>query len=109
MPSHVALLVVIIFAKNGQSCSYGQAKYNLSKEGSQVIRWKYFFSPNEQPKVFTGGDLVLFSGKFIVENSEQCIAVTYSSTLDTGNPNHEFDITGVSPCIPHCMFLAVVN
>ncbi|CAG8787024.1 25502_t:CDS:2 [Gigaspora margarita] len=97
MPSHVTLLVVIIFAKNSQSCSYGQAKYNLTKEQSQ------------QPKVFTGGDLVLFSGKFIVENSEQCIAITYSSTLDTRNPNHEFDIAGVSPCISHCIFSAVVN
>ncbi|CAG8700008.1 1301_t:CDS:2 [Gigaspora margarita] len=63
MPSHVVLLVVIISAKNGQSCLYGQAKYNLTKEG----------------------------------------------TLDTRNPNHEFDATGVSPCIPHCMFSVVVN
>ncbi|RIB18271.1 hypothetical protein C2G38_2185093 [Gigaspora rosea] len=70
MPSHIALLVVIISAKNGQSCSYGQAKYNLTKEGSQVIRW---------------------------------------NTLDAGNPNREFDITGVPPCISHCMFSAVVN
>ncbi|RIB21051.1 hypothetical protein C2G38_2177659 [Gigaspora rosea] len=96
MPSHVALLVAIVSARNNQSCLYGQAKYNLTKETSQ------------QPKIFTGGDLVFISGKFVVENSEQCVTVTYASIIDN-NPSHEFDTTNIPPCIPHCMFSVVVN
>ncbi|CAG8701465.1 26284_t:CDS:2, partial [Dentiscutata erythropus] len=60
------------------------------------------------PKIFSGGDLVFISGKFVVENSEQCVTITYASIIDN-NPSHEFDTTSIPPCIPHCMFSVVVN
>ncbi|CAG8542619.1 1997_t:CDS:1 [Scutellospora calospora] len=109
MPSHVALLIAITFVKNGRLCSYGLAKYKISNETSQIIRWKYFFLTNEQPQLFTSGDLVFISGKYVVENSEQCVTITYASIIDTGNPNHEFDVSDVPICLPHCMFSVTAN
>ncbi|CAG8661588.1 15438_t:CDS:2, partial [Gigaspora margarita] len=108
MPSHVALLVAIVSARNNQSCLYDQAKYNLTKKILQVIKWKYFFSPNEQPKIFTGSNLVFISGKFVIENLEQCVTVMYASIIDN-NPGHKFDTINIPPCIPYCMFSMVVN
>ncbi|RIB01273.1 hypothetical protein C2G38_2296770 [Gigaspora rosea] len=70
MPSHVALIVAIVSARNNQS----------------------FF----------------ISSKFVIENSEQCVTVTYVSIIDN-NPSREFDTTNIPPCIPHCMFSVVVN
>ncbi|CAG8533274.1 965_t:CDS:2, partial [Racocetra persica] len=76
---------------------------------SQTIKWKYFFPVNEQPHSFASGDLVFVSGKYVVENSEQCITVTYASTIDDENPNREFDTSNVPTCVPHCMFSVTVN
>ncbi|CAG8847713.1 45380_t:CDS:2, partial [Gigaspora margarita] len=101
MPSHVALLVVIISVKSSSLCSSGLAKYKLTKETSQMIQWKYFFPTNEQPQVFSSGDIAFVSEKYVVENFDQCLTVTYVNILDSGNPNHEFDTIDVPICIPH--------
>ena len=109
MPSHVALIVAITSVKNYRTCSYGLAKYKLSKDVSQTIKWKYYFPVNEQPRLFASGDLVFISGKYVVENSDQCVTVTYASIIDNENPNREFDTSDVPTCVPHCMFSMTVN
>ncbi|CAG8772942.1 14941_t:CDS:2, partial [Dentiscutata erythropus] len=43
-----------------------------------VLR-KYFFSINEPPQVITTGNIVFFSGKYVIENSDQCLTVGYAS------------------------------
>ncbi|CAG8669473.1 17226_t:CDS:2 [Dentiscutata erythropus] len=88
MLSHVVLLVVIISVKSGFLCSSGVAKYKLTKEMSQTIRWKYFFPTNEQPQVFSSGDIAFIPGKYVVESSDQFLTVV-------GNPKCEFNTTDV--------------
>ncbi|RIB29960.1 hypothetical protein C2G38_2027244 [Gigaspora rosea] len=66
------------------------------------------FSSNEQPKIFTGGVLVFISGKFVIDNSEQCITITYASIINN-NSSRKFDTTNIPLCILHCMFSVVVN
>ncbi|CAG8758278.1 22972_t:CDS:2, partial [Dentiscutata erythropus] len=63
----------------------------------------------EESRLFTPGDLVFVSRKYVIENSEQCITIAYASTIDDKNPNHEFNMTDVPICIPHCMFSVVVK
>ncbi|CAG8706178.1 23086_t:CDS:2, partial [Racocetra persica] len=59
--------------------------------------------------MFTSGNLIFISGKYIVENSEQYITIIYASIINTGNPNCEFDMSDVPLCIPHCMFSVIAN
>ncbi|CAG8845556.1 28974_t:CDS:2, partial [Gigaspora margarita] len=86
MPSHIALLAIIITVKNNNLSSYGHAKYKVSEQTSHTIRFKSFFSNNSPSQFFTSGD-------FIINN----------------NPNHEFDLVGVPMCISHCMISVVVS
>ncbi|CAG8713806.1 43165_t:CDS:2 [Gigaspora margarita] len=95
MPLHVALLVAVTSVKNNRLFSHGLAKYKFSKEISQTVRWKYFFPTNEQLQQFTPSDLVFISGKYVVENLEQCITISYASIINSKNPNCEFDISDV--------------
>ncbi|CAG8836157.1 12375_t:CDS:1, partial [Racocetra persica] len=67
---------------------------------------KYFFHTDEKPCIFIAGDIIFISEKYIVENFEQCVAVRYASTPDSGNSTHEFDI---SLYAPHCMLFIIVN
>ncbi|CAG8828395.1 15633_t:CDS:2, partial [Gigaspora margarita] len=53
--------------------------------------------------------IVFITGKYIIENSEECIAITYASIIDTGKPECEFDITGIPICTPYCMIIVYVN
>ncbi|CAG8695720.1 19317_t:CDS:2, partial [Racocetra persica] len=76
---------------------------------SYTIRWKYFFPINEQPQIITTGNIVCFSGKFVVENSEQCLTVASANILDAGYSNHEFSIANIPSCIPHCMLSAFIT
>src|SRR5260364_25360 len=108
MPSHIALLAVIITVKNNNLSSYGLAKYKVSKQTSRVIKFKYFFSDNSPSRFFASGDLLFVSGKCVVEKSEQYMTISYASIVDS-NPNREFDLTGVPVCIPHCMISVVVS
>ncbi|CAG8776413.1 26464_t:CDS:2, partial [Racocetra persica] len=109
MPSHIAFIVAITSVKNNRLFSYGLAKYKISNEISQTIRWKYFFPTNENPQLFATGDLVFISGKYVVENLEQCVTITYASIINSDNPNREFDVSDVPICIPHCMFSVTAN
>ncbi|CAG8843889.1 2800_t:CDS:2, partial [Gigaspora margarita] len=71
--------------------------------------WKYFFSTNEPPLIISSGDIVFITGKYIVENSEECVAITYASIINTGKPECKFDITGIPIYTPHCIITVYVN
>ncbi|CAG8829969.1 21172_t:CDS:2 [Gigaspora margarita] len=109
MPLHVALLVAITSVKKQSLFSYGFAKYKFLKEISQTIRWKYFFPTNKQPQQFTPSDLVFISGKYIIENLEQCITISYASIINNENPNYKFNISDVPEYVPHCMISVIAN
>ncbi|CAG8848898.1 20099_t:CDS:1, partial [Racocetra persica] len=95
--------------KSSQLCLHGFAKYKPSNEMSYTIQWKYFFPINEQLQIITTGNIVYFSGKFVVENSEQCLIVASANILDAGYSNHEFSIANIPSCILHCMLSAFVT
>ncbi|RIB15244.1 hypothetical protein C2G38_2192868 [Gigaspora rosea] len=101
-------LSLFIFIKNNRLCLQGLAKYKITKELSQTIKFKYF-STDQPPQIFANGDIIFISGKYIVENSEPCFTVAYSSIVDSGNPNREFDTSDLSITIPHCLYFVVVN
>ncbi|RIB12528.1 hypothetical protein C2G38_2249450 [Gigaspora rosea] len=101
MVSHVSLLVVIIFAKNSRLCSNGLAKYKLTKELSQTIKFKYFYPTDQLFQTFANSDIVFISGKFIVENMEPCFTIAYSSIIDSSNSDHEFNTIDVPITIPY--------
>ncbi|CAG8751911.1 14842_t:CDS:1, partial [Dentiscutata heterogama] len=94
---------------NSRYCSHGTAKYKLSNEASQTIRWKYFIHTNTSPQEFAPGDIIFISGKYVVENAEPCMTVAFASTIDTGKPECEFNIHDVPVCDPHGMFYVSVN
>ncbi|CAG8522447.1 43302_t:CDS:2, partial [Gigaspora margarita] len=91
MVSYISLLVVIISVKNNQSCSTGVTKYKIAKGLMQSIKFKYFFPTDYPSQTFTTRDIVFILGKYIIENSELCFTVTYSSIVDSGNPKRKFD------------------
>ncbi|RIB25229.1 hypothetical protein C2G38_2241530 [Gigaspora rosea] len=109
MVSYVSLLVVIISVKNNRSCSTGVAKYKIAEGLTQSIKFKYFFPTDYPSQTFATGDIVFILGKYIVENSEPCFTVAYSSIVNSGNPNREFDTSDVPITIPHCTCFVTVN
>lgn len=109
MVSHVSLIVDMITVKNNSSSLHGLAKYKISNESSQMIKFKYFLSANQSPRMFTTGDTVFISGKYVIENSEPCFTIAYSSIIGNKNPNHEFNTTALPVCIPHCMYSVIVS
>ncbi|CAG8829199.1 40047_t:CDS:1, partial [Gigaspora margarita] len=109
MVFYVSLLVVIIPAKNSRLCSNGIAKYKLTKELSQTIKFKYFFPTDKPFQTFANGDIVFISGKFIVKNMEPCFSIAYLSIIDSGNPDREFNTTNVPITILYCMYSVTVN
>ncbi|CAG8645646.1 919_t:CDS:2 [Gigaspora margarita] len=54
-------------------------------------------------------DIVFIISKYIIKNSEECVAITYASIIDTGKPEYEFDITGIPLCKTYCMITVCVN
>lgn len=109
MPSHIALLVAVTSVNNNRLFLYGLAKYKILNENSQTVKWKYFYTTNEQPQLLTPGDLVFISGKYVLENLEQYITVSYASVINNENPNREFDVSDVPKCIPYCMISVTAN
>ncbi|RIB08502.1 hypothetical protein C2G38_2211483 [Gigaspora rosea] len=68
-----------------------------------------FLPVNKQPQLFTPGELVFISGRYVVENLEQCITVSYTSVVNSENSNRKFDVSDVPECVPHCMISVTVN
>ncbi|CAG8791370.1 21411_t:CDS:1, partial [Gigaspora margarita] len=71
MPLQIALLVAVTSVKNNRLFSYGLAKYKVSNEISQTVRWKYFYPMNKQSQLFIPRDLVFISEKYVIKNLEQ--------------------------------------
>ncbi|CAG8793938.1 21238_t:CDS:2 [Gigaspora margarita] len=64
---------------------------------------------NEQPQLFTSGNLVFISDKYVIENLEQCITISYVTITNNENSNHDFNISNIPVYIPHCMISVTVN
>ncbi|CAG8512972.1 22063_t:CDS:2 [Dentiscutata erythropus] len=105
MVSHVSLIVAVITVKNNSHACI----VSLSIKSSQMIKFKYFFSANQSPQLFTTGDVVFLSGKYIVENSKPCFTIAYLSIIENENQNCEFNATTLPVCVPHCIYLVIVN
>ncbi|CAG8539290.1 29380_t:CDS:2, partial [Racocetra persica] len=84
-------------------------KYKVSKEITYTLKFKYFFTTNQPAQTFSNGDLVFISGKYIIENSEPCFTIAYSSIVDNKNINRELDMSNVPITIPHSMYFVTVN
>ncbi|CAG8614754.1 21750_t:CDS:2 [Racocetra persica] len=82
-----------MFAKFGQ--------IQTPNETFQTIWWKYFFSINDPPQIITTDDIIFFSGKYIIENSEQCLTVSYASILGTNHESNITNIFNIPSCVPH--------
>ncbi|CAG8674291.1 13412_t:CDS:2, partial [Gigaspora margarita] len=54
-------------------------------------------------------NIVFITSKYIIDNSEECIAIAYASIIDTGKPEHEFDISSIPICISYCMITVCIN
>ncbi|CAG8647902.1 21617_t:CDS:1, partial [Gigaspora margarita] len=109
MVIHVLLIVDMITVKNNSLSLHGLVKYKISNKFSQMIKFKYFLSTNQSPLIFTTGNIVFILGKYIIENSELCFTIAYSSIIGNENPNHEFNTTALPICIPHCMYSLIVS
>ncbi|CAG8661929.1 17088_t:CDS:2, partial [Cetraspora pellucida] len=87
MLTHISLLVVII----------------------ATIRWKYFIPTDPPAQQIMFSDIIFISGKYIIENTEECVTVAYASIVNTENAEHEFNSYNVPVCDPHVMFYVGVN
>ncbi|CAG8626673.1 29586_t:CDS:1 [Gigaspora margarita] len=109
MLTHISLLIIIIAVKNSRSCSHGIARYKLSNQSTQTIKWKYFIPADSPIQQFEAGDIVFFSGKYVVESAEQCVIVAYASIINSGNPGRKFNTNNFPICDPHRMFYVGIN
>ncbi|CAG8803505.1 16335_t:CDS:1, partial [Racocetra fulgida] len=70
---------------------------------------KYLFPSNESPQIVSPGDIVFITNKYVVDNSEECVAIAYARIINTRKPKLDFDITNVPIYTPHCMITVCVN
>lgn len=104
MPSHASFIAIIVTKDNFSSLTQGLAKYQTEENEFKIVHWKYFY-PYDQPYTeFSVGDIVMFSGKFIVENLEQYITVSSTCIIATGDHEHVFEADEIPLSTPHCMF-----
>lgn len=109
MPSHVTLVVIISTKESTNSLTQGMAKYQPIENNFQNIHWKYFYPFQKSYTDFSVGNIILFSGKFINENSELYITVTHVTVIAAGDPQQEFKVEEIPLSIPHCMFAVTVK
>ncbi|CAG8594232.1 28905_t:CDS:1 [Racocetra persica] len=64
---------------------------------------------NDLPQMITTDDIIFFSEKYIIENSEQCFTVSYASILGTNHESNITNIPNISLYVPRCMFSAFVT
>ncbi|CAG8716320.1 16009_t:CDS:1, partial [Cetraspora pellucida] len=108
MPSHAMVIVVIATKENFNSLIQGFAKYQIVENDFKIIHWKYFYPFNQPYTEFLAGDVVMFAGKFIVENLEQYFTVFYPCVIAPTDPDHEFQAEEIPLSVPHCMFPTLV-
>ncbi|CAG8823276.1 32913_t:CDS:2 [Gigaspora margarita] len=104
MPSHTSVVAIIVMKENFRSLTQGIAKYQPAKNDFKIVRWKYFYPFNQVYTEFLVGDIVMFVDKFVVENLEQYINVSYACIIAIGDPNQEFTANEIPISVPHCMF-----
>ncbi|CAG8849670.1 33070_t:CDS:2, partial [Gigaspora margarita] len=78
--------------------------YQTAENDFKIINWKYFYPFNQPRTEFSTGDIVIFAGKFIIENLEQYITVSYACIIATGDPEQVFEASEILISTPHCMF-----
>ncbi|CAG8784836.1 10261_t:CDS:1, partial [Cetraspora pellucida] len=109
MPSHATLIAIVVTKEDSNSLTQGFAKYQPAKGEFKIVRWKYFY-PFEKPYTdFSVGDVVMFAGKFVVENLEQYIIVSNVSVIAPNENDQELVTEEVPLSVPHCMFLVLVK
>lgn len=109
MPSHATFIAIIVSKENYNSLVQGLAKYQTAENDFKIINWKYFYPFNQPRTEFSTGDIVMFAGKFIIENLEQNITVSYACIIATGNPEQVFEASEIPISTPHCMFPVQIN
>ncbi|CAG8841672.1 5060_t:CDS:2, partial [Racocetra persica] len=109
MSSHATVIVIIVTKDNFNSLTQGFAKYQMVENDFKIIRWKYFYPFNQPYAEFSVGDVVMFTGKFIVENLEQHIGVSNACVIASNDPDHEFQAEEIPLSVPHTMFLVLVT
>ncbi|CAG8633593.1 19992_t:CDS:2 [Cetraspora pellucida] len=109
MPSHVSLIVLIVAKDDKTSHTQGLAKYQSDKDVFQFVRWKYFHPFNKPRLDFSPGNILFFSGKFVIEEENEYIMVAYASIIDVGASDNGFKADEIPLCIPHFMSPMKVN
>ncbi|CAG8460550.1 10346_t:CDS:1 [Cetraspora pellucida] len=109
MSSHATVIIVIVTKDDFNSLTQSFTKYQMSENDFKIIHWKYFYPFNQPYTEFSVGDVVMFAGKFVVENLEQHIAVSCACVIVSNDPDHEFQAEEIPLSIPHSMFLVLVT
>ncbi|CAG8647135.1 380_t:CDS:2 [Cetraspora pellucida] len=109
MSFHTTVIIIIVTKEDFISLTQGFAKYQMSKNDFSVVRWKYFYPFNQPYTEFSIGDIIMFMDKFIVENLEQYISVSYACVVVANDPDREFEANEIPLSTPHCMFPALVS
>lgn len=109
MHSHSTLIVIIITKEDSNSLTQGLAKCQIAENDFSIVCWKYFY-PFQQPYTeFSVGDIIMFVGKFVVENLEQYVTVSYASVIAVGDPGQVFEHSEIPLSVPHSMFNVLVS
>jgi len=109
MPSHASFIVIIVTKENYTSLTQGLAKYQIEENEFRIVHWKYFYPYNQPYTEFSAGDIVMFAGKFVVENLDQYITVSYPCIIATGDSERAFAADEIPLSAPHCMFTIQVT
>ncbi|RIB01829.1 hypothetical protein C2G38_2229568 [Gigaspora rosea] len=109
MLSHATFIAIIVSKENYNSLTQDLAKYQTAENDFKTINWKYFYPFNQPRTEFSTGDIVMFAGKFIVENLEQYVTVSSICVIATGDPEQVFEANEIPLSTPHCMFLVQIT
>ncbi|CAG8675456.1 40768_t:CDS:2 [Gigaspora margarita] len=103
MPSHASFITIVVTKDNFSSLTQGIAKYQTEENEFKIVHWKYFYPYDCSYTEFSVGDIVMFTGKLIVENLEQYITVSSASVIASGDPEQVFEANKIPLSTPHCM------
>ncbi|RIB06907.1 hypothetical protein C2G38_2115022, partial [Gigaspora rosea] len=103
MPSHASFIAIVVTKDNFSSLTQGIAKYQTEENEFKIVHWKYFYPYDRPYTEFSVGDIVMFAGKFIVENLEQYITVSSACVIVAGDPEQVFEANEIPLSTPHCM------
>ncbi|RIA99967.1 hypothetical protein C2G38_2236287 [Gigaspora rosea] len=101
IPSNATFIAIIVSKENYNSITQGLAKYQTAENDFKTINWKYFYPFNQPRTEFSTGEIVMFAGKFIVENLEQYVTVSSICVIATGDPEQVFEANEIPLSTPH--------